>query len=90
MNASQGQPLAQTDDVEDAFVLPAGFRAFTRGDGDGNILACSNSFQQLIATDWANLIGQSHYTLFSLQMPKGAFRLLQSKFRTRDFLFSYV
>ena len=90
MNASQGQLLGPTDDGEDAFVLPAGFRAFSRGDADGNILACSNSFQQLIATDWTNLIGQSHYALFSLQMPKGAFRLLKSKFRSRDFLFYYV
>lgn len=90
MNASHDQNLGPTDDVDDAFVLPEGFRAFTRGDGDGNILACSNSFQQLIGTDWANLIGQSHYYLFSLQMPKGAFRLLQSKFRDHDFLFSYV
>ncbi len=90
MTASQGQTHGPTEDVEDAFVLPSGFRAFSRGDADGNILACSKSFQHLIGTDWTNLIGQSHYSLFSLQMPKGAFHLLKSKFRQRDFLFSYV
>lgn len=75
---------------QDAFILPAGFRAFVRGDALGNILAASNSFQQLVGTDWGNLLGQPQANWFSLRMPQGGADLLPSERRDGKFLFSYV
>lgn len=90
MNASQGHLDQPNDGDHDALILPAGFRAFLRADDLGQILAGSNSFQHLIGTGWSDLLGQSFYDLLSSQMPKGAFHLLASKFRERDFIFAYV
>lgn len=90
MNATQSQKAGPTEDVQPAYSLPAGFRGFSRGDALGNIVAGSKTFQHLLATDWSNLIGASHYALFSEQMPKGVLRSLRSKYRQRVFVFSYV
>lgn len=90
MNAPLAQKFVATDDGQDSTVLPAGFRAFSRGDAEGIIIAGSDSFQKLIATDWGNLLGKSHNDLFSDQMPKGVMRVLRSKYRQRGFVFSYV
>ncbi len=90
MNATQGQQAGTAEDGQAVYLLPAGFRGFSRGDGAGNIVAGSASFQKLIVADWNTLIGHSHDALFSPQMPKGVLRLLQSKYRQRVFVFSYV
>lgn len=88
MNQAQRDAAFYGD--QEAFILPAGFRAFVRGDALGNILAASNSFQQLVVTDWGNLLGQPQANWFSLQMPQGGADLLPSERRDGKSLFSYV
>lgn len=87
---NQGHRDAASDGDQDAFILPAGFRALVRGDALGNILAASNSFQQLLGTDWGHLVGQPQAFWLSLQMPKGGTDLLQAGLRNDRFLFSYI
>lgn len=90
MTAAQARPEGPTDDVPDTFILPVGFRGFSRGNPQGKIVGASNSFQQLIGADWVNLIGEPLYSLFSAKMPKGVLRFLRSRYREGGFVFSYV